>query len=195
MPRLSILSRIVLCILSCYVVYYFLYRGFQLDFLDAKKDKASKCSENYGVIFDAGSTGSRVHVYKFSHCDNQLPKLLGEHFEQLKPGLSHYANVKKFPHEAAQSLVPLMDFALTHVPVNLQSCTPVLLRATAGLRLIGAAKADAILKEIQNLFSASVFHVHQNSVALMDGSDEGVYAWITVNYLLGRWVNWLRCDG
>ena len=45
----------------------------------------------YSVIFDAGSTGSRIHVYTFSRASGKL-ELLDELFEQVKPGLSSYEN-------------------------------------------------------------------------------------------------------
>ena len=45
----------------------------------------------YAIVFDAGSTGSRIHVYKFTREEGKL-KLLFELFEQVKPGLSSYAD-------------------------------------------------------------------------------------------------------
>jgi len=42
-------------------------------------------------MFDAGSTGSRIHVYKFKRSsDKGVHQLLDELFEQTKPGLSSY---------------------------------------------------------------------------------------------------------
>lgn len=101
-----------------------------------------KCAVNahtYGVMLDAGSTGSRIHVYKFAVCqDGQLASLVDEVFEHTKPGLSHYAAE---PHEAARSLNPLLYLATKSVPVDLHNCTPVMLRATAGLRLLQGTQA------------------------------------------------------
>jgi hypothetical protein len=41
--------------------------------------------EQYSVVLDAGSTGSRVHVFRFDMEHRQL-KLISDTFEQLKPG-------------------------------------------------------------------------------------------------------------
>ena len=45
----------------------------------------------YAVVFDAGSTGSRIHVNKFTRRSGKL-ELLYELFEQVKPGLSSFAD-------------------------------------------------------------------------------------------------------
>ena len=45
----------------------------------------------YAIVFDAGSTGSRIHVYKFTRKNGHL-ELLFELFEQIKPGLSSFAD-------------------------------------------------------------------------------------------------------
>ena len=91
------------------------------------------------------------------------------------------------PEEAAESLRPLLEEALKAIPKAEQSCTPIAVKATAGLRLLGKSKSGAILKQIrtwlQTEWPFSV--VEKGGVEVMDGKDEGVYAWITINYLLG----------
>lgn len=56
--------------------------------------------------------GSRVHVYKFTQAGSKLD-LQGDTFEQLKPGLSSFADD---PQAAAESLQPLLDTAIATVP-------------------------------------------------------------------------------
>lgn len=60
------------------------------------------------------------------------------------------------------------------------------MKATAGLRLLPEKNADAILNEAKKLFTSSGFHVTDNSVSIMDGVDEGLFSWFTVNFLLGK---------
>jgi guanosine-diphosphatase len=136
------------------------------------------------VMIDAGSTGSRVHVYEFDTCYSP-PKLLKETFEMLKPGLSSFDTDTK---GAAKSLDPLMEIALDTVPKKNRGCTPVAVKATAGLRLLGEEKANAILKAVrEHLETEYPFAVVAgDGISIMGGDDEGVYAWITANYLLGN---------
>jgi guanosine-diphosphatase len=137
----------------------------------------------YALTIDAGSTGSRIHVYKFHNC-GPSPQLEYETFMSINPGLSAYA---RNPSGAAASLDPLLEEANRVVPQEMWSCTPVEVKATAGLRLLGATESEAILEAVRNRLATKFkYVVSDNAVEIMDGKDEGVYAWITANYLLGK---------
>ncbi|KIJ60201.1 hypothetical protein HYDPIDRAFT_170346 [Hydnomerulius pinastri MD-312] len=142
----------------------------------------------YAVMIDAGSTGSRIHVYKFNNC-GPSPAYEYEVFKQITPGLSSYA---KSPQGAAESLDVLLEEALRVVPESLRKCAPLAVKATAGLRLLGPQESTDILKAVENhLKNKYPFPLpDEDAVAIMDGKDEGVYAWITANYLL----NTIRAD-
>jgi guanosine-diphosphatase len=144
----------------------------------------SKDGKNYVVMIDAGSSGSRVHVYEFDTSVSP-PKLLNEVFEQLKPGLSSFDTDTK---GAAASLDKLLDVAVEKIPKDKQGCTPIAVKATAGLRKLGNEKANAILAEVRrHLETDYPFAVVEgDGISVMEGKDEGVYAWITTNYLLGN---------
>ncbi|KAJ1825692.1 Guanosine-diphosphatase, partial [Coemansia sp. RSA 2599] len=137
----------------------------------------------YVLMIDAGSTGSRIHVYKFNYCKD-YPELEDEIFEQIKGGLSSFGDNAD---GAAHSLDGLMDVAMKGVPEELRSCTPIAVKATAGLRMLGTDKSERILEAVRmHLTNDYPFKLIPNSpVEIMDGKDEGIYAWITVNFLLG----------
>ncbi|KAF3849670.1 hypothetical protein F7725_019389 [Dissostichus mawsoni] len=153
----------------------------------------------YSVMFDAGSTGTRIHVYTFIHGGSEeLPVLDNEMFHSIKPGLSAYADSPE-----------------------MWKRTPLLLRATAGLRLLSAERARLLLEQItrrpflccfpwpprspsppssvslpltltplspqvQHVFDESPFLVPGDSISIMNGTNEGILAWISVNYLTGH---------
>lgn len=143
-----------------------------------------KKATTYAIMIDAGSTGSRLHMYTFSHCDpnpEALPKLEDELFVTTKPGLSSY---KGKPRDAAESLRSLMQQAVDAVPEGERSCTPIAVKATAGLRLLGSKESQDILDEVERwLTNEWPFAVVKDGVVVMDGKDEGVYAWITINFV------------
>ncbi|KAM4690543.1 nucleoside diphosphate phosphatase ENTPD5 [Rhinophrynus dorsalis] len=138
----------------------------------------------YGIMFDAGSTGTRIHIYIFQKRAKGAPLALdGEVFESVKPGLSAFADQ---PKKGADTVRLLLDLAQNKVPSTHWARTPVALRATAGLRLLPEHKAEALLSEIRHVFHESPFLVPEDSVSIMNGTDEGILAWIAVNFLTGR---------
>ncbi|TKY90776.1 hypothetical protein EX895_000774 [Sporisorium graminicola] len=147
----------------------------------------------YALMIDAGSTGSRIHVYRFNYC-SASPELEHEHFEKITGGLSDYGTN---PAAAADSLRPLLKSALEQVPHSLRKCTPVAVKATAGLRLLPGKQAEDIIKAVRHMLENEFpFPIADGKnadgskaskgVEIMEGKDEGVFAWITVNYLLNR---------
>uniref|UniRef100_A0A672FR52 nucleoside diphosphate phosphatase n=1 Tax=Salarias fasciatus TaxID=181472 RepID=A0A672FR52_SALFA len=139
----------------------------------------------YGIMFDAGSTGTRIHIYKFIQKDpgKCLPVLDNEMYHAVKPGLSAY---KDNPEEGGNTVRQLLKIAKKTVPEDDWSRTPVVLKATAGLRLLPEDKAHALLREVREVFDESPFFVPNNSVTIMNGTNEGVLAWVTVNFLTGK---------
>ncbi|KAK3195932.1 Guanosine-diphosphatase [Lecanicillium sp. MT-2017a] len=157
-----------------------------------------KCSKSYSkekpivqyvLMIDAGSTGSRIHVYKFNNC-GAIPELESEEFKMTEKSVGGLSAYEDDPVGAAKSLDALMAVAMEHVPDSIKSCTPVAVKATAGLRRIGEKKAKVILDEVRRHLEEDypfpVVSDDKGGVQIMDGSLEGVYAWITTNYLLDK---------
>ncbi|XP_045666848.1 ectonucleoside triphosphate diphosphohydrolase 6 isoform X6 [Ursus americanus] len=136
----------------------------------------------YGIMFDAGSTGTRVHIFQFARQPGETPTLTHETFKALKPGLSAYADdVEK----STSGIQELLDVAKQDIPFDFWKATPLVLKATAGLRLLPGEKAQKLLQKVKEVFKASPFLVGDDCVSIMNGTDEGVSAWITVNFLTG----------
>jgi apyrase len=137
----------------------------------------------YAVVVDAGSTGSRVHVFTFQDDGSGALDLLDVAFKQLKPGLSSFGADAA---GAAESLRPLLDAAVAAVPAAARAATPVMVGATAGLRLLPGGEADAILAEVRRWLRTFPFTFAAKDVKVLAGTDEGAFAWLTLNFLLGR---------
>lgn len=138
--------------------------------------------KQYGAIIDAGSTGSRVLAFELhkGYLDGRLV-LDSELFKELKPGLSSLT-----PEKGAEQISQLLDEAKKFIPLEHWANTPLAFKATAGLRLLGPSQSEDILNAVREMFSQSGFSVNENSVEIMDGTDEGIFSWITVNYLSNR---------
>ncbi|XP_050308072.1 ectonucleoside triphosphate diphosphohydrolase 5 isoform X2 [Anthonomus grandis grandis] len=138
----------------------------------------------HAVVIDAGSTGSRVLAYTFhkSYIGSNLV-LDKELFEYNKPGLSSFA---KEPKKGAAKIAALLELAKNEIPQEYWSKTPLIMKATAGLRLLPPEQAENLLTEVKKVFKETPFLTDDNSVEIMDGVDEGIFSWFTVNFLLNR---------
>uniref|UniRef100_A0A8C6V926 nucleoside diphosphate phosphatase n=1 Tax=Naja naja TaxID=35670 RepID=A0A8C6V926_NAJNA len=185
-PKPFFIFSIFTCaaIYAMYTKWHFDYKGKDVD-KGLEKQLGAEISRKdevvlYGIMFDAGSTGTRIHVFHFAQKPKELPRLIDTTFKALKPGLSAYAdNVDK----SAEGINELLAVAKEAVPVHLWKSTPLVLKATAGLRLLPGEKAQKLLDKVKDIFQESPFFIGNDCVSIMDGSDEGISAWITVNFL------------
>jgi len=107
-----------------------------------------------------------------------------------RPGGAGLSSYGADAEGAAKSLDVLMEVAMKTVPDKLKGCSPIAVKATAGLRMLGEIESANILKAVrtrlETVYPFPVVSEEQGGVVIMDGKDEGVYAWITINYLLGK---------
>ena len=148
----------------------------------------------YAVIIDAGSSGSRVYIYVWpphSGDTRQLLKIRLLHdqggkdvFHSITPGLSSYAS---HPENASDYITPLLNFAAENIPKTKHKETPLYILATAGMRLLPKSSQNLILddlrKDIPKNFS---FLFTPGNVQVISGKEEGIYSWVSINYLMGR---------
>ena len=140
----------------------------------------------HAVVIDAGSTGSRVLAFTFKKdfISNEL-KLQDELWKQVKPGLSSFA---QDPVKAGESIQELLNAAKERIPERYWSQTPITLKATAGLRLLPKDQSEAIIAQVRTVLEKSGFKPDKNLIEIMNPMEEGLYAWFTVNYLLGSFA-------
>ncbi|KAK0342550.1 Golgi apyrase [Friedmanniomyces endolithicus] len=153
----------------------------------------------YGVILDAGSSGSRVYIYRWLNAqaarasgDAQtlasLPEIKTKKKwnKKVHPGISTFALEPE--RVGPDHLKDLVNFAREHVPEVEAENTPIFLLATAGMRLLPGDQRDALLDNVcayfrqETKFQLPDCGLH---VQVIPGETEGLYGWIAANYLLG----------
>jgi len=152
---------------------------------DSSMNILGLCPAVYAVVLDAGSTGSRVLAFSFYK--NPLTEnivLVDEFFHEVKPGLSSFATN---PEAGADTITSLLSLAQERIPQQKWSMVPVTLKATAGLRLLPAAQSEALISAVQERMEKSGFD--NRGVGMLSELDEGVFGWMTVNYLLDQLHN------
>ncbi|RAL12866.1 putative nucleoside diphosphatase (Ynd1) [Aspergillus homomorphus CBS 101889] len=153
----------------------------------------------YGVVLDAGSSGTRVHVYRWldnavarKEADGDKLKSLPEiktksHWtKKIHPGVSSFANT---PEDVGHKhLAELLDHAREIVPDDSHKDTPIFLLATAGMRLLGDVERNVLLEQICSYVGANSDFMLPDCgvhIQVIPGVTEGLYGWIATNYLLG----------
>ncbi|KAJ3031680.1 UNVERIFIED_CONTAM: Golgi apyrase [Siphonaria sp. JEL0065] len=157
---------------------------------------------NYGIVVDAGSSGTRLLVYSWvpgrAAAGSGLPLINKafpdwasdkESFLNISPGLSSLASFDDPPslEATAEYLRPLLDFAKAAVPEAKHESTPLYFLATAGMRLVQQDRRDALmLYACRAVRLTSTFDVSSGCdthFRIITGEEEGLYGWIAVNYL------------
>ncbi|KAK4481598.1 hypothetical protein RD792_012500 [Penstemon davidsonii] len=157
-------------ILFCYILFF---------------GNNNKENKKYGVVIDGGSTGTRIHVFKYEIKNGNLVldfSVKGLVSMRVNPGLSSYVEE---PESAGAALGELVEFAKRNVPKEKWGDTEVRLMATAGMRLLKSEDQERILNACRRTLGDSGFRFHDDWAKVISGSDEGLYAWVVANYALG----------
>ncbi|GAB0492986.1 hypothetical protein MMPV_004257 [Pyropia vietnamensis] len=159
----------------------------------------------YAVMIDAGSTGTRAHIASFlpqpslgGRDDGSLPPVTAVAAAAATaplPTLLSYSTVSfptpltdlATPADARKLFSPLLADVGRKVPATARPRTPLFLRATAGVRA-GAAAVPGGASGVMTRAAAALEgggYAWQGG-GVLDGRVEGAYAWLSVNYLMGR---------
>ena len=141
---------------------------------------------SYGVIIDAGSSGTRAHVYSWP---TGLPEVLSESSKsvelKIEPGISAFADRSAAAIDSY--LAPLLVAASLQVPFAAQPQTRLRIYATAGMRLLSASRQ----RPIWNSVRASVLNhtrfafVPAEDARTLSGEYEGLFNWMALRHILG----------
>ncbi|KAL1968010.1 hypothetical protein VTN77DRAFT_2427 [Rasamsonia byssochlamydoides] len=153
----------------------------------------------YAVILDAGSSGTRVYIYRWLNNAKarqeanpkelkSLPqiKTKEEWTKKIHPGVSSFAN--KPEQVGPDHLEGLLKHALDVVPNHAVKETPIFLLATAGMRLLNDVERGLILDRVCSYFRSNSDFLLPDCglhIQVIPGETEGLYGWIATNYLMG----------
>ncbi|XP_063117023.1 ectonucleoside triphosphate diphosphohydrolase 3 isoform X2 [Cavia porcellus] len=155
----------------------------------------------YGIVLDAGSSRTTVYVYQWPAEKENNTGVVSQTFKcsVRGPGISSYGDN---PQDAPTAFEDCMQRVQQQVPVSLHRSTRVYLGATAGMRLLrlqNETAAEEILASIQSYFRSQPFDFR--GAQIISGQEEGVYGWITANYIQGNflekdlWHTWVHPHG
>lgn len=153
----------------------------------------------YGIVIDAGSSGSRLYVYEWDDPNDvkgagdvrmkSVPQIRQDPSwsQKISPGLSSFENKPKKAYK--KHIKTLLEYAKKIIPADKIKETPVFIQGTAGLRLLPKEKRTEILHEVCNGIKKHTSFLMEDcdyQVQVIDGETEGLFGWLSLNYLLGK---------
>lgn len=136
----------------------------------------SSCQQHQCLaVIDAGSTGSRLHIYSYDLDKSKTAINIKELWsKKIKPGLASL--------EINQAT---LDAYLNNLFAGAtQAQMPVYFYATAGMRLLPKAKQQQFYSLMEKWFvKQSQWQLRH--IKTITGTDEGLFGWLAVNYQLG----------
>jgi GDA1/CD39 (nucleoside phosphatase) family len=135
------------------------------------------------IIIDAGSTGSRLHLYAYTVQPGQLPKLDEVVQYSVKPGIDHY---KLQPRQVQAGINQLLSKASQYLQLKgCHTAIPVHLLATGGMRRLTPVAQAAIYRQLAELIKKNkCFNL--KTLQTISGQQEAVYGWLAVNDVYQR---------
>lgn len=139
------------------------------------------------MTIDAGSSHSEVILYTWSDKVNGTGHARQLSSVEVSNGIDdHGEDIESTVNELYNAVASAVD----QIPEGVLGPFPLFLGATAGIRILNLTKpelVDEIMSSINTNLSNSDFNgrsLDVKQVRILSGSEEGLYAWVTVNYLL-----------
>jgi len=126
------------------------------------------------AVIDAGSTGSRLHLYSYDLEGNNPVHIEKIFSKKIQPGIS---NVELNTASINQYLNVLFS-------EKSDKAIPVYFYATAGMRLLSNERQHVYYEKIRQWFDANS-QWSLREAKTISGKEEGLYGWLAVNYGLG----------
>lgn len=136
-------------------------------------------TDAYKVVIDAGSSGSRAYIYKISGSNPLSIETIDEKLTgNLKSGALSKSNIKG-EDVISPLLSGIKNFARDrNVP---EEKVQINVLGTAGMRLLSEAEQQNIYANVRRMVMRD--HFSPGRFATITGQEEGLYAWLDVNYL------------
>ncbi|KMZ91460.1 nucleoside-diphosphatase mig-23 [Plasmodium vivax Mauritania I] len=148
------------------------------------------------VVIDAGSTGTRVHIYKYKIVGNE--KGINIHIPSISyrttPGLvyllnNYFSNDEKVPFY--EYFKNIKTFLYEHVKVKERSSTPIMIRASGGFRLLSITESDSYINFVKQylLMNFTDFLlIDELLIKVLSGKEEAILSFVSIYALLEKFT-------
>ncbi|XP_041050180.1 ectonucleoside triphosphate diphosphohydrolase 2-like [Carcharodon carcharias] len=144
----------------------------------------------YGIVIDAGSSHTTLFIYKWPAGKENDTGIVTEEVkcDVEGPGISSYV---ADPPGAGKSLKPCLDQSVKTIPSGRHAETPLYLGATAGMRLLSLTDPEATNRILTSIITTlRSYNFNYQGAKILTGNEEGVFGWITANYLQENFIKY-----
>ena len=142
--------------------------------------------DSYAIVVDAGSTGSRAFIFRFSLDDEGRRSITSIKGMKCTPGLSSFSNAPAA--DIVNYLLPTFLDAAQIIPRSCHKTTKVYIKGTAGFRLLPEDEQSHIWKCLHHGLHTNrkvPFVIDKENLGTIDGYFEAYYAVLASNYVAG----------
>ncbi len=152
-------------------VFLFLSSLFLISNVAFASNSVCASQKCIGVV-DAGSTGSRLHVYAYN-TQGQTNEVEEVWVKKIMPG---FAMLNPEQSHVDTYLNELFEYSPEAVPVYFY--------ASAGMRLLPSEQQKKYFDRVKTWFEGSAWHLKE--ARTLTGREEGIFAWLSVHEQLRR---------
>uniref|UniRef100_A0A3P9LKH6 Ectonucleoside triphosphate diphosphohydrolase 3 n=1 Tax=Oryzias latipes TaxID=8090 RepID=A0A3P9LKH6_ORYLA len=145
----------------------------------------------YGIVIDSGSSRSTMFLYEWPGEKENETGVVKEKTECKVNAIpiSEMTGDKQKDAEVWEAFKNCTDQILKEIPVEKQKSTSLFLGATAGMRLLqlkDESRSEKVMRNLRTYLNSLPFNFQNASI--ISGEEEGLYGWITVNYLMDNFL-------
>jgi len=151
-------------------------------------------AKDHVLVFDAGSSGTRAHLYVVEQTDDGIPSLTEVTQHKVKPGISD-KSLSDNPWDYSYYLDNLFAELHPHLTDEERANTPIYFYATAGMRTLPIREQHKIMKHVRKHMVNEINHRKykpmdnpEQNIRVIEGGEEGLFVWIADNYLFERFT-------
>jgi len=172
----------------------------------------------HGIMIDAGSQGTRLHVYEWKERilldeEDLIEQMKGMKLsyptsnnrwtDKYTPGLDAFGSIEssdRLEQAVRTYLGALLDFAkqVLRDKEDTWNTYPIYLKATGGLRTLPQPERVRLMDCIRKLFhdpSFNPFDFEDERARVISGEEEAIYGWVGVNFAKKRLIQSSRGSG
>ena len=148
------------------------------------------------LIFDAGSSATRIYGYQYENAENISSFSTLYEINSTQNAFEKTEDTTFYDIATSESAIEtimtslIKNYADLQIPESQRPNVLLLIYATGDVRKLPQEKQDEIVNKVYEYAKTNTtYRVEKENVRILNGVEEGIFGWISVNQLLGNFDN------